>query len=98
MSKFWSFFVKDLVFYVLGEQLKLLWLVKLNINENFYGLLLQVFVVMQVEFNDDLCLYFDFNGEWLKQVVVVYYGVQVNQVFVGNGFDEVFVYIFYGFF
>ena len=53
---------------------------------------------MQAELNDDLRLYPDPNGERLKQAVAAHYGVQANQVFVGNGSDEVLAHIFHGLF
>lgn len=98
MSKFWSPFVKDLVPYVPGEQPKLSRLVKLNTNENPYGPSPQALAAMQAELNDDLRLYPDPNGERLKQAVAAHYGVQANQVFVGNGSDEVLAHIFHGLF
>ena len=94
MSKFWSPFVKDLVPYVPGEQPKLSRLVKLNTNENPYGPSPQALAAMQAELNDDLRLYPDPNGERLKQAVAAHYGVQANQVFVGNGSDEVLAHAF----
>ncbi|HLA30096.1 MAG TPA: histidinol-phosphate transaminase [Pseudomonas sp.] len=96
MSKFWSPFVKDLVPYVPGEQPKLAKLVKLNTNENPYGPSPKAIAAMQAELNDNLRLYPDPNGERLKQAVADYYGVQLNQVFVGNGSDEVLAHAFHG--
>ncbi len=98
MSKFWSPFVKDLVPYVPGEQPKLSKLVKLNTNENPYGPSPKALAAMQAEVNDALRLYPDPNGERLKQAVADYYGVQLNQVFVGNGSDEVLAHAFHGLF
>ncbi|WP_439887578.1 histidinol-phosphate transaminase [Pseudomonas sp. MBLB4123] len=98
MSKFWSPFVKDLVPYVPGEQPKLAKLVKLNTNENPYGPSPKAIAAMQAELNDSLRLYPDPNGERLKQAVADYYGVQTNQVFVGNGSDEVLAHAFHGLF
>lgn len=98
MSRFWSPFVKDLVPYVPGEQPKLSKLVKLNTNENPYGPSPQAIAAMQAEVSDDLRLYPDPNGELLKQAVADYYGVQPNQVFVGNGSDEVLAHAFHGLF
>ena len=98
MSKFWSPFVKDLVPYVPGEQPKLSKLVKLNTNENPYGPSPKALAAMQAEVNDALRLYPDPNGERLKQAVADYYGVELNQVFVGNGSDEVLAHAFYGLF
>lgn len=98
MSKFWSPFVKDLVPYVPGEQPKLSRLVKLNTNENPYGPSPKAIAAMQAELNDNLRLYPDPNGERLKQAVADYYGVQTNQVFVGNGSDEVLAHAFHALF
>ncbi|ATR81952.1 histidinol-phosphate transaminase [Pseudomonas sp. HLS-6] len=98
MSKFWSPFVKDLVPYVPGEQPKLTKLVKLNTNENPYGPSPKALEAMRAELNDNLRLYPDPNSDLLKQAVAEYYGVQGNQVFLGNGSDEVLAHIFHGLF
>jgi histidinol-phosphate aminotransferase len=98
MSKFWSPFVKDLVPYVPGEQPKLTKLVKLNTNENPYGPSPKALDAMRGELNDNLRLYPDPNGDRLKQAVAEYYGVKPQQVFVGNGSDEVLAHIFHGLF
>ncbi|PSS57982.1 histidinol-phosphate transaminase [Pseudomonas sp. BBP2017] len=98
MSKFWSPFVKDLVPYVPGEQPKLARLVKLNTNENPYGPSPKVLEAMRGELNDNLRLYPDPNSDLLKQAVAEYYGVKGNQVFLGNGSDEVLAHIFHGLF
>ena len=98
MSKFWSPFVKSLVPYVPGEQPKLANLVKLNTNENPYGPSPKALAAMQAELNDSLRLYPDPNSDLLKQAVAGYYGVQSNQVFLGNGSDEVLAHIFHGLF
>ncbi|HLV17743.1 MAG TPA: histidinol-phosphate transaminase [Pseudomonas sp.] len=98
MSRFWSPFVKDLVPYVPGEQPKLSRLVKLNTNENPYGPSPKALAAMQAELGDGLRLYPDPNGERLKQAVADYHGVRTEQVFVGNGSDEVLAHIFHGLF
>ncbi|MBJ9976150.1 histidinol-phosphate transaminase [Pseudomonas sp. S75] len=98
MSRFWSPFVKDLVPYVPGEQPKLARLVKLNTNENPYGPSPKALLAMREALNDDLRLYPDPNGDRLKQAVADYYGVTAQQVFVGNGSDEVLAHIFHGLF
>ncbi|MES2820659.1 MAG: histidinol-phosphate transaminase [Pseudomonadota bacterium] len=98
MSKFWSPFVKGLVPYVPGEQPKLAKLVKLNTNENPYGPSPKALAAMQAELTDDLRLYPDPNGDRLKAAVAAFYGIEANQVFVGNGSDEVLAHAFYGLF
>jgi histidinol-phosphate aminotransferase len=94
MSKFWSPFVSTLVPYVPGEQPKLSKLIKLNTNENPYGPSPKAIAAMRAIVNDDLRLYPDPNSDLLKQAVVAYYGVQPNQVFLGNGSDEVLAHVF----
>lgn len=94
MSKFWSPFVSSLVPYVPGEQPKLTKLVKLNTNENPYGPSPKALAAMRAELTDDLRLYPDPNSDLLKQAVARYYGVQGNQVFLGNGSDEVLAHVF----
>ena len=98
MSKFWSPFVHNLVPYVPGEQPKMTRLVKLNTNENPYGPSPKALAAMREQISDDLRLYPDPNCDLLKQTVADYYGVQTNQVFVGNGSDEVLAHAFQAFF
>lgn len=98
MSKFWSSFVKELVPYVPGEQPKVANLVKLNTNENPYGPSPKAVEAMRAELGDSLRLYPDPNSDLLKQAVCEFYGVQSNQVFLGNGSDEVLAHIFHGLF
>ena len=98
MSKFWSPFVKDLVPYVPGEQPKMQRLIKLNTNENPYGPSPKVIEAIRAELGDSLRLYPDPNCDALKQAIAGYYGVRSNQVFVGNGSDEVLAHIFHGLF
>ncbi|MEG5264643.1 histidinol-phosphate transaminase [Pseudomonas sp. JDS28PS106] len=98
MSKFWSPFVSRLVPYVPGEQPKLTRLIKLNTNENPYGPSPRAIEAMRAALNDDLRLYPDPNSDQLKQAVAGYYGVESNQVFVGNGSDEVLAHIFHALF
>lgn len=98
MSKFWSPFVQRLVPYVPGEQPKLNNLVKLNTNENPYGPSPLALEAMRAQLSDDLRLYPDPNSDLLKRAVADYYGVRSEQVFIGNGSDEVLAHIFHGLF
>lgn len=98
MSKFWSSRVKELVPYVPGEQPKMANLVKLNTNENPFGPSPKVIEAINTELNDSLRLYPDPESEALKSTIAKYYGVQGEQVFLGNGSDEVLAHIFYGLF
>ncbi|WP_328189826.1 histidinol-phosphate transaminase [Marinobacter sp. OP 3.4] len=96
MSKFWSPLVRELKPYVPGEQPKMQRLVKLNTNENPYGPSPRVLEVIRQQADDSLRLYPDPESERLRGVIGDYYGVSPEQVFVGNGSDEVLAHIFQG--
>ena len=89
MSRFWSTIVSELTPYVPGEQPKLPDLVKLNTNENPYGPSPQVLAVLREAADDSLRLYPDPTASELKQALAAYHGLRSEQVFVGNGSDEV---------
>ncbi len=94
MSKFWSPIVHALTPYVPGEQPKIQNLVKLNTNENPYGPGPKVIAALQAEAADSLRLYPDPDSSRLKAAIAEYHGLQSNQVFVGNGSDEVLAHVF----
>ena len=94
MSTLWSSVVHALTPYVPGEQPKLTNLIKLNTNENPYGPSPKALAAIREAAADTLRLYPDPNGDSLKQAVAAYYGVAANQVFVGNGSDEVLAHTF----
>ncbi len=96
MSRYWSRLVHELVPYVPGEQPKIANLVKLNTNENPYGPSPKALAAMQQAISDDLRLYPDPDSTALKQAIANYYDVGVENVFVGNGSDEVLAHIFHG--
>lgn len=96
MSKYWSPFVHDLVPYVPGEQPKISNLVKLNTNENPYGPSPKAIAAMQAVLGDELRLYPDPDSDHLKTAIATFYGIEKQQVFVGNGSDEVLAHVFYG--
>ena len=94
MSKFWSDIVHKLTPYVPGEQPKLNNLVKLNTNENPYGPSPKVIAALQAEAAETLRLYPDPNSDKLKAAIAEYFDLKSNQVFVGNGSDEVLAHAF----
>lgn len=98
MSKYWSELAKRLEPYTPGEQPKDKKYIKLNTNENPYGPSPKVIEVLQASANDNLKLYPDPNGEALKKTIADYYGLKDNQVFLGNGSDEVLAFSFMAFF
>jgi len=98
MSQFWSPIVHKLEPYIPGEQPKIANLVKLNTNENPYGPSPKVLEAIRLGVSDQLRLYPDPNATELKQAIANYYHVDENQVFVGNGSDEVLAHIFHALF
>lgn len=94
MSKFWSDVVHELTPYVPGEQPKIADLVKLNTNENPYGPSPKVIEALKAEAADSLRLYPDPNSDKLKAAIAENFALDVSQVFVGNGSDEVLAHVF----
>lgn len=98
MSKFWSPLAAGLDPYVPGEQPKDKKYIKLNTNENPYPPSPKAIEAMQQAINADLRLYPDPNSSDLLQALATAYHVEPNQVFVGNGSDEVLAFTFATFF
>ena len=96
--RLWSDFVKGLEPYVPGEQPRVDNLLKLNTNENPYGPSPRVGEAIKAELGDELRLYPPPNADRLKQAIVDYHAVDVGQVFIGNGSDEVLAHAFNGLF
>jgi histidinol-phosphate aminotransferase len=94
MSQFWSAVVHGLTPYVPGEQPKLANLVKLNTNESPYGPSPKVLEAVRAEAADTLRLYPDPGSDRLRAGIAAYHGVTPDQVFVGNGSDEVLAHAF----
>jgi histidinol-phosphate aminotransferase len=96
MSRFWSKTVKELTPYVPGEQPKLSQLIKLNTNESPYGPSPKALAAIAAANTEALRLYPDPNSDVLKQSIAKLHGLTPNQVFVGNGSDEVLAHVFLG--
>ena len=99
--RFWSPEVRELEPYVPGEQPKIQNLLKLNTNENPYPPSPKVVDAVQAVLThqaDALRLYPDPDATALKQAIAKQQNVDVSQVFVGNGSDEVLAHIFKAFF
>jgi histidinol-phosphate aminotransferase len=94
MSRFWSPLVNDLTPYVAGEQPALADLVKLNTNENPYGPSPRVFAAIAAEATDALRLYPHPCATKLREALAARHGVRPEQIFVGNGSDEVLAHTF----
>lgn len=94
MSRYWSAVVHGLTPYVPGEQPKMSQLVKLNTNEHPYGPSPRVIEAIRAATDDGLRLYPDPNADALKAALARHHGLQAQQVFVGNGSDEVLAHAF----
>ena len=98
MSRFWTDKIASLDPYVPGEQPQDKQYIKLNTNESPYSPSPKALVAMQEQVSDKLRLYPDPNCQTLKNALAKSYGVDANQVFVGNGSDEVLALAFMGYF
>lgn len=96
MSRFWSQFVHDLEPYVPGEQPRISRLVKLNTNELPMGPAPSVLAAIRGEATAALRLYPDPQSSNLRDALAAYHGVKREQVFLGNGSDEVLAHVFAG--
>ncbi|MCU4414770.1 histidinol-phosphate transaminase [Acinetobacter sp. WU_MDCI_Axc73] len=99
--RFWSPAVRELEPYTPGEQPKIQNLLKLNTNENPYPPSPKVVEAVQAVLMDQadaLRLYPDPDASQLKQAIAAQQNVNIDQVFVGNGSDEVLAHIFKAFF
>jgi histidinol-phosphate aminotransferase len=98
MSTYWSDFVSRLEPYVPGEQPKQNNLIKLNTNENPYPPSPKVVEALSGDLVESLRLYPDPDSTALKDAVAKHCSVKPDNVFVGNGSDEVLALAFMAFF
>ena len=96
MSRFWSSLTHGLKPYVPGEQPRIADLVKLNTNESPFGPSPRAMEAIRAEAADMLRLYPDPQSTALRETLARYHGVKPEQVFVGNGSDEVLAHAFAG--
>ena len=98
MSKFWNETIKNIEAYVPGEQPRDKKYIKLNTNENPYPPAPAVIEAMKNAVNEDLKLYPDPICIDFVSAICDLYNVNENEVFVGNGSDEVLAFAFRAFF
>jgi len=98
MSKYWNSRVKNIIPYVPGEQPGDRKIIKLNTNENPYPPSPKVIEDMQNALNADLRLYPDPDCIMFREAASLRYNVKLNQVFAGNGSDEILAFAFGAFF
>lgn len=98
MKKFWSSRIRSLTPYTAGEQPKNQKFIKLNANENPYPPSPKALEAIQKGADAALRLYPDLDATALRQALAARHGVKLEQVFVGNGSDEVLAFAFQAFF
>lgn len=94
MSRFWSSLTHDLKPYVPGEQPRMADLVKLNTNESPLGPSPRALQAIRDAATETLRLYPDPQATALRAALASYHDVRPEQVFVGNGSDEVLAHAF----
>jgi histidinol-phosphate aminotransferase len=98
MKQFWSSRARGMTPYTPGEQPKDRKFIKLNTNENPYPPSPAVAEAIRAAAGEGLRLYPDPEGTRLRETVARTYGLKPEQVFVGNGSDEVLAMCFQAFF
>lgn len=98
MKEFWSARIRDAVPYVPGEQPRERKLIKLNTNENPYPPSPRAVEAMGAALGADLRLYPDPECTALRAAAAECWGVKPEQVFCGNGSDEILAFCFQAFF
>lgn len=98
MSRLWNEKVKKIEPYVPGEQPKDKKYIKLNTNENPYPPSKKAIEAMKNALGDDLKLYPDPICEELIKKISDFYEVNQEEIFIGNGSDEVLAFSFMAFF
>lgn len=98
MKEFWSDRIRSLTPYTPGEQPKDRKFIKLNTNENPYPPAPGVLEAIRASADAGLRLYPDPDASLLLQALAKAYGVKEDQIFVGNGSDEVLAFAFQAFF
>ena len=98
MSREWTKNLRNIEPYVPGEQSKDKDIVKINANENPYPPSPKAVDVLKSFDTNKLRFYPSANSTKLKEAIAKYYKVDVSNVFVGNGSDDVLAVAFQSFF
>lgn len=98
MSREWTKNLRNIEPYVPGEQSKDKDIVKINANENPYPPSPKAAEVLKSFDANKLRFYPSANSTKLKEAIAKYYKVDVSNVFVGNGSDDVLAVAFQSFF
>lgn len=98
MSREWTRNLRNIEPYVPGEQSKDKDIVKINANENPYPPSPKAIEALKSFDTNKLRFYPSANSTKLKEAIAKYYKVDVSNVFVGNGSDDVLAVAFQSFF
>ncbi len=98
MNRYWSKAVKNITPYTPGEQPRDRKYIKLNTNENPYPPSPRVLEAIRLAADDTLRLYPDPTCDELRATIAEHYNLGKEQVFVGNGSDELLAFSFPAFF
>ncbi|MCL2765669.1 MAG: histidinol-phosphate transaminase [Treponema sp.] len=98
MSIYWNTRIKNISPYVPGEQPKGQKIIKLNTNENPYPPSEKVIEAVKKAACENLRLYPDPECIVFRKAVAEKFNVKIEQVFAGNGSDEVLAFAFGAFF
>lgn len=98
MSREWTKNLRNIKPYVPGEQSKDKDIVKINANENPYPPSPKAIEALKSFDTNKLRFYPSANSTKLKEAIAKYYKVDVSNVFVGNGSDDVLAVAFQSFF
>jgi len=98
MNRYWSDKLDLLTPYEAGEQPQDKLYIKLNTNENPYAPSESVLNAIRAVTADQLRLYPDAKSYKLREVIAKSYSINIDNVFVGNGSDEILGLAFQAFF
>ena len=98
MSKYWSSTVRNIEPYTAGEQPKDRRYIKLNTNENPYPPSPKAIEAIRAAADETLRLYPDPVGGDLCQTIAEVHNLRKEQVFIGNGSDELLAFAYLAFF
>ena len=98
MEPLWKNNLRNIEPYIPGEQPKTTGIIKLNANENPYPPSPKAADALGSYPKEQLRLYPDSQGQCLKKALAAYHHVEENQIFIGNGSDEVIAMAFLAFF
>lgn len=98
MSRYWSKTAKNIKPYIPGEQPKDRKYIKLNTNENPYPPSAKAINAIRLAASDTLRLYPDPSGDELRDAIAQYVRLKRENVFIGNGSDELLAFSFAAFF